>query len=217
MTTPSRLERIAAASGPLHDFVNRYYTASRGRPDVCDFAFGNPHEMPLPGLVDALKRWAVPQDQDWFAYKHSEPSAREVVAASLREWRNLDFEPEDIAITIGGFGALAVAILTLIEPGDEVIYSLPPWFFYEPLVLAMGGEPVKVKARASDFDLDLVLRFQRLFPTVELFDDGTGGSRPDEELGVGVVVFEIIVDRPLGVDDGVEGCKSPSVALARLR
>jgi aspartate aminotransferase len=155
MTAPLRLERIATASGPLHDFVNRYYAASRGQPDVCDFAFGNPHEMPLPGLVDALKRWAVPQDKDWFAYKHSEPSAREVVAASLREWRNLAFEPEDIAITIGATGALAVAFFTLIEPGDEVIYSLPPWFFYEPMVLAMGGEPVKVKVRASDFDLDL--------------------------------------------------------------
>ncbi len=124
-------------------------------PDVCDFAFGNPHEMPLPGLVDALERWVVPQDKDWFAYKHSEPSAREVVAASLRDWRTLDIEPEDIAMTIGGFCALAVAFFTLIAPGDEVIYSLPPWFFYEPMVLAMGGEPVKVKVRASDFDLDL--------------------------------------------------------------
>jgi aspartate aminotransferase len=155
MTTPARLERIAAASGPIYDFINSFYTGWRGQPGVCDFSFGNPHEMPLPGLVDALQRWAVPQDKDWFAYKQSEPSAREVVAASLREWRNLDFEPDDIAMTTGGFGALAAAIFTLIEPGDEVIYSLPPWFFYEPMVLAMGGEPVKVKVRASDFDLDL--------------------------------------------------------------
>jgi len=155
MTTPSRMERIAAAQRPIQDFFNRLYTADRGQSDLCDFTFGNPQEMPLPGLVDALERWAVPQDKDWFAYKLSEPSAREVVAASLREWRNLDFEPEDIAITNGGFGALAAAIFTLIEPGDEVIYSLPPWFTYEPMVLAMGGEPVKVKVRASDFDLDL--------------------------------------------------------------
>jgi aspartate aminotransferase len=155
MTTPSRLERISAASGPLHDFTDRYFTAVDGQQDVCDFTFGNPHEMPLPGLVDALSRWAVPHDKDWFAYKFSEPSAREVVAASLREWRNLDFEPEDIAITLGGFGALAAAIFALIEPGDEVIFSLPPWFLYEPMVLALGGEPVKVKVRASDFDLDL--------------------------------------------------------------
>ena len=45
----------------------------------------------------------------------------------------------------------------------------------------------------------LVLRFQRLFPTVNLFDDGAGGCRPDKGLGVGVVVFEIIVDRSLEV------------------
>lgn len=111
MTTPSRLERIVAAKRPIFDFFDRFYTAGR-RPAVCDFTFGNPHEMPLPGLVDALDRWAMPQDQDWFAYKLSEPSAREVVAASLREWRNLDFEPEDIAITNGGFGALAAAIFS---------------------------------------------------------------------------------------------------------
>lgn len=104
---------------------------------------------------DALQRWAAPQNKDWFAYEHSGPSARQVVAASLREWRNRDFEPEDSKLTIGGFGALAIAIFTLIEPGDEVIDSLPPWFFYEPMVRAMGGEPVKVKVRESDFDLDL--------------------------------------------------------------
>ena len=43
-----------------------------------------------------------------------------------------------------------------------------------------------------------------MFPTVDLYDDGAGGCGPDKGLGVGVVVFEIIVDRPLEVDDGVE-------------
>ncbi len=49
-----------------------------------------------------------------------------------------------------------------------------------------------------------MLRFQRLFSTVDLFEDGAGGCRPDKGLGVGVVLFEIIVDRPLEVGDGVE-------------
>ena len=50
----------------------------------------------------------------------------------------------------------------------------------------------------------LVLRFQRLFPTVDLFDDGACGSRPDEERGVGVVLVEVVIDGHLQVDDGVE-------------
>ena len=49
-----------------------------------------------------------------------------------------------------------------------------------------------------------MLRFRRLFPTVDLFDGGGGGCRPDKGLGVGVAVFEAIGDRPLEVDDGVE-------------
>ena len=50
----------------------------------------------------------------------------------------------------------------------------------------------------------LVLRFQRLFPTGDLFDDGTGGSGPDEGLGVGVVVIEVVFDCGLQLDDGAE-------------
>lgn len=155
MPPPARLERIAAAKRPIIELFQRFYTAGRTQADVCDFTFGNPHDMPLPELVDALQRRAVPQDKDWFAYKTSEPSARRVVAESLRTWRGLDFVPDDIALTNGGFGALAAAMFALLEPGDEVIYSLPPWFNYEPMVLAMGGEPVKVKVLPDDFDLDL--------------------------------------------------------------
>ena len=54
-----------------------------GRPEACDFTFGNPHEMPLPGLVAALRRSVEPRREDWFAYKTSEAEPREVVAAAL--------------------------------------------------------------------------------------------------------------------------------------
>ena len=51
------------------------------RPGICDFTFGNPHEMPLPGLVAALRRSVEPRSEDWFAYKANEPEPREVIAA----------------------------------------------------------------------------------------------------------------------------------------
>ena len=57
---------------------------------------------------------------------------------------------------------------------------------------------------AYEAAFELVLRFQRLFPTVDLFDDGACGSRPDEERGVGVVLVEVVIDGHLQVDDGVE-------------
>ena len=43
----------------------------------------------------------------------------------------------------------------LLDPGDEVVYSLPPWFLYEPMLIAAGAVPVKVRVREDDDDLDL--------------------------------------------------------------
>src|SRR3990170_4008849 len=123
-------------------------------PGIADFTFGNPQEMPLPGLVDALQRRAVPQDKDWFAYKFSEAEPRRIVADSLCRRTGIAFEPEDVAMTAGAFGALGVTIRALCDEGDEVIFLSPPWFFYELMILSSGATPVRVRLSAPDFDLD---------------------------------------------------------------
>lgn len=152
----SRIQSLVDATQPfMRFFTTSAYASKRGLPGMNDFAVGNPHEMPLPELVGSLQRAAVPQDERWFAYKMSEPATQEIVAASLREWRGLPFEAEDIAMTNAGFGALSVGLKSVTEPGDEVIYSLPPWFFYEVLCVDAGLSPVKVQAQRGNFDLDL--------------------------------------------------------------
>lgn len=123
-------------------------------PGIADFAFGNPQEFPLPGLVDALQRHAVPKDKDWFAYKFSEEEPRTVVADSLRRRTGIEFRPEDVALTAGAFGALGVTIRALCDVDDEVIFLSPPWFFYELMIVSSGATPVRVRLQAPDFDLD---------------------------------------------------------------
>jgi aspartate aminotransferase len=150
----ARTEAVAAAMSRFLDFVD-VWDSIRLHPDVCDFAFGNPQELPLPEFSAAIQRYAVPKSKDWFAYKRSEPEPRAVVAKALREWRGMPFEPEDIALTPGAFGALATAFRAFVDPGDEVVFSLPPWFLYEPMLLAADAVPVKVRVRADDHDLDL--------------------------------------------------------------
>lgn len=150
----ARTEAVAAAMSRFLDFVD-VWDSIRLHPDVCDFAFGNPQELPLPEFSAAIQRYAEPRSKDWFAYKRSEPEPRAVVAKALRELRGMAFEPEDIALTPGAFGALATAFRAFVDPGDEVVFSLPPWFLYEPMLLAADAVPVKVRVRADDHDLDL--------------------------------------------------------------
>ena len=61
--------------------------ASGGRSGICDFTFGNPHEMPLEGIVDAISEGALPQDKNWFAYKTSEQDPQAFLAeGSAGSW-----------------------------------------------------------------------------------------------------------------------------------
>lgn len=44
---------------------------------------------------------------------------------------------------------------TVVDPGDEAIFSSPPWYFYEAMILASGATPVRVRLRPPAFDLDV--------------------------------------------------------------
>jgi aspartate aminotransferase len=150
------LQRIHASFRPIGQFyAQSRYGERRGDPDICDFTFGNPHEMPLPGLVDALRERTIPQNKDWFGYKTSEPEPQAFVAAALGRELRLDFEPADIALTAGAFAAIAVAFRLCLDPGDEAVFSLPPWFCYEAMLLAADAVPRKVRLTPDRFDLDL--------------------------------------------------------------
>ncbi|WP_066291083.1 aminotransferase class I/II-fold pyridoxal phosphate-dependent enzyme [Arthrobacter sp. B6] len=124
-------------------------------PGACDFTLGNPHHMPADRYVNALRDALTPQNDQWFAYQTNGEAAREAAAESLQRLLAVPFRPEDIYLTTGGFAAIALALKTVADPGDEVIFSLPPWFLYEPLVLEAGLVPVKVNIDTMTFDLDL--------------------------------------------------------------
>lgn len=150
--------RILASLGEnLHELM-RYieeYDPAKSRAGVADFAFGNPQDMPLDGLVEAIGAHARPRDKDWFAYKTVEPAATEAVRDAAPARHGIEVDPGDVFMTPGAFGALSVAIRTIVDPGDEVIFISPPWFFYGPMIELAGGVPVRVTLTEPGFDLDV--------------------------------------------------------------
>ncbi len=136
-------------------FFTSRYGKRRGDPGICDFTFGNPQEFPLPGLVEAIQRRAVPLDKNWYAYKTSEDEPRKFLAERLSAELGIEFAPEDIALTAGAFGAIALAFGLLLAPGDEVVIPLPGWFCYEPMLRLIDAVAVAAPLEAETFDLDL--------------------------------------------------------------
>src|SRR3954470_1433716 len=115
-------QRIGAADRAF-DPVKRFYSdslysARRHEPDIHDFTFSNPHEMPLAGMVAAIRNRAVPQDENWFAYKTSEPEPQAFLAEHVGHELGLAFEPGDIALTAGAFAAIMLAFRLVVDAGD---------------------------------------------------------------------------------------------------
>jgi aspartate aminotransferase len=156
MATSSRIRAADAASAAVRQFFSASrYADRRFDPDVLDFTFGNPHELPLAGLVAAIREHAQPHDENWFAYKTSEPAAQGFLAEHVGRELDLPFDATDIALTTGAFAAIMVAIHLVLDPGDEAIYSEPAWFCYEPLLLAAAAVPRRVPLGGPSFDLNL--------------------------------------------------------------
>jgi aspartate aminotransferase len=156
MAISSHIKAADAAFAAVKQFYSASrYSDRRFAPDISDFTFGNPHEMPLPGLVTAIREHALPHNKNWFAYKSSEEKPQAFLAEHVGRELGLEFDPADIALTNGAFGAIMVAFHLVLEPGDEVLFSEPAWFCYEPLMITAAAVARKVALKPPAFDLDL--------------------------------------------------------------
>lgn len=146
---------VDAIRRALTPFVEAIQERPAAAPVIADFMAGNPQDPTLPGVVEALRHWSVPQSTDWFAYRSMHEPALEAAAESLSAELGMRFSGGDIVLTRGAFGGLALTLKTVVDPGDEVIFVSPPWFFYEAMIIGAGATPVRVRIRSEDFDLDL--------------------------------------------------------------
>ncbi|HEV2887981.1 MAG TPA: aminotransferase class I/II-fold pyridoxal phosphate-dependent enzyme [Jatrophihabitans sp.] len=151
------LDAVRAASGRFVAFLMTSTWSKRrvAGDEICDFVVGNPHDMPLPGYVEAIQRATVPRDPSWFSYQLNEAAPREAAAQSLHERLGIAYQAEDVFLTNGASNALVLALSTVLNPGEEVIFQSPPWFFYESMIAFTRGVPVRVGVERTTFDLDI--------------------------------------------------------------
>nr|MDQ3764136.1 aminotransferase class I/II-fold pyridoxal phosphate-dependent enzyme [Actinomycetota bacterium] len=83
------------------------------------------------------------------------PAAPGIQRSAARRTLGVSFAAEDIFPTRGAGGAIALALHTVVDSGDEVIFLSPPWFYYEAMILSSGAIPVRVRLEPLAFDLNI--------------------------------------------------------------
>jgi len=126
--------------GALAVFMRAKELEKQGR-SIIHLELGEPDFHPAAPVVDAM-RDAVAGGRDRYCSTRGIPALREAIAQYLKRTRRLDVAPEEILVAPGCKMALSLAMMALIEPGDEVLYPDPGFPIYPSFTRGLGATAV---------------------------------------------------------------------------
>lgn len=113
--------------------------------DVINMSVGEP-DFNTPDHVKEAAKKAV--DDNWSRYSPVTGylDLRKVICEKLLKENGLEYTPAQIVVSNGAKQAITNAVLTLVNPGDEVIIPAPYWVSYPQMVKLAEGTPVFIEA-----------------------------------------------------------------------
>ncbi len=113
--------------------------------DIINMAVGEPDFDTPHHIKEAAKR-AIDDNFSHYSPVQGYLSLRRAICDNLLSANGLEFTPEQIVVGNGAKQELSNAVLTLVNPGDEVIIPTPAWVSYVEMVKLAGGVPVELYA-----------------------------------------------------------------------
>jgi aspartate aminotransferase len=117
--------------------------------DIASLTLGEP-DFDTPTHIQVAAGEAMKKGLTHYSPVAGIPDLRQALAKKLKDENGLDYAASEIVIANGAKQAIANAVLSLIEPGDEVILLSPFWLSYEITVRLAGGIPVILKAGVEE-------------------------------------------------------------------
>ncbi|MGQ0485440.1 MAG: pyridoxal phosphate-dependent aminotransferase [Hyphomicrobiales bacterium] len=117
--------------------------------DVVSLTVGEP-DFDTPENIQRAATAAMAAGLTHYSPVAGIPELRAAVARKLQAENGLAYAASGIVMANGAKQAIANAVLSLIEPGDEVIMLAPFWVSYEIIVRFAGGTPVLLQAGVEE-------------------------------------------------------------------
>jgi aspartate aminotransferase len=117
--------------------------------DVVSLTVGEP-DFDTPDHIQQEATAAMKAGFTHYSPVQGIPELRAALSRKLKAENNLDYAAAEISVTNGAKQAIANAVLSLIDQGDEVIMLAPFWVSYEITVRFAGGTPVVLAATVDE-------------------------------------------------------------------
>ena len=124
----------------------------RAKPGDISFGLGEP-DLPTPDVIRREAMRVIQEERNGYTLQAGLPALRERVAL---DYPHMKLSSDQVVITAGSQEALYLALMTLIEAGDEVLIPNPGFVAYPTITRMAGGRAVFYRLPAKDdFSFDL--------------------------------------------------------------
>lgn len=131
----------------------------RAKPGDISFGLGEP-DLPTPDVIRREALRVIQEEQNGYTLQAGLPQLRELV---VQDYPHLNLSTDQVIITAGSQEAMYLALMTLVEAGDEVLIPNPGFVAYPTITSMKGGCPTYYQLpAASDFSFDLAEFKRRL-------------------------------------------------------
>jgi aspartate aminotransferase len=112
--------------------------------DIISLSLGEP-DFDTPGYIKEAAKKAIDDNYTHYPPVPGYNDLREAISRKFRQENGLDYSVDQIVVSAGGKHSLINIILSVINPGDEVIILAPYWVSYFDQIILAGGKPVVLR------------------------------------------------------------------------
>ncbi len=116
--------------------------------DVIGFGTGEP-DFDTPDNIKAAGIKAISEGKTKYTPAAGLVNLRKAISARIKIDLNLDYDFSQIVVASGAKHSVYMALVALLNPGDEVILPAPYWVSYIEMIHLAGGHPVVIEAGES--------------------------------------------------------------------
>lgn len=112
--------------------------------DIISLSLGEP-DFNTPEYIKEAAKKAIDDNYSKYPPVPGYNDLREAISRKFKEENGLNYTPDQIVVSAGGKHSLINVILSLVNPGEEVILLAPYWVSYYDQVILAGGKPVIIE------------------------------------------------------------------------
>ncbi len=117
--------------------------------DIISLALGEP-DFNTPDFVKEAAHKAIDENYSKYMAVPGYLDLREAISHKFKRDNGLDYDVSQIQVSTGAKQAIANVVLSLVNPGEEVLLPAPFWVTYEEIVKLAGGIPKIIKTSIED-------------------------------------------------------------------